>query len=140
MEGKRFEKIVGLLSPFGVQQNEKSFLHQEGGPRYYFYKGTLHREEVLQLLKHRSKKKEGSSTAATRMKAAPYRPAWTSSSLLVQGASGLPKKQQRKLIESPGLGHTHEESHVRSFAFVLDSVMIGYCFGRTEHFDRPRAR
>ena len=47
-------KIVGLLSPFGVQQNEKSFLHQEGGPRYYFYKGTLHREEVLQLLKHRS--------------------------------------------------------------------------------------
>lgn len=35
MEGKRFEKIVGLLSPFGVQQNEKSFLHQ--GPRYYFY-------------------------------------------------------------------------------------------------------
>ena len=37
------------------------------------------------------------------MKAAPYRPAWTSSCLLVQGASGLPKKQ-RKLIESPGLG------------------------------------
>ena len=58
------------------------------------------------------------------MKAAPYRPAWTSSCLLVQGASGLPKKQ-RKLIESPGLGLVKKD--VSGFIPLLFDSVIG-CF------------
>ena len=51
--------------------------------------------------------------------------AWTSSScLLVQGASGLPKKQ-RKLIESPGLGLVKKV--VSGFLLLLFDSVIG-CF------------